>query len=856
MLLRISKLDASLARLDLVGAQARGLVDARDRSLPIVDGWVLATGAFKAAVDSLPTGHDPATLLKSISRNSWAKKAARARQRLLDAPLPEGVQAEIDEIWEEIYEQAPWGVMARTSSTCEDEGVSWMAGIDAVRIGIHSHSELEEAIKSLWAGVFFEYSLRYLRGQGLRDIAIAVVIQPMKEVEASVTLLTRGPSSAMFGDQAVCAMIAGPGLAALVADTPRDTICASLRGTLRQSSTAHKPYTITSDSRAGLARTPVPSDRATRCSVSAALIESFVQLARSYDGTPRELEILVQNEGARVAAVRRLGGLGFPRGGTASTVWSRVLLSDLLPRRPSPLAWSLITELARDDLIVVLRKLGLKAPGNLPLFRRIQGMPYLNLSSWLPSLAALPAIRHSSAVERLPPPARALLENQTTLDLQDPSLMRIGITFLRLRTRHQRLLGELEQFETKASNRVDWFEEMDLGILPDDALATTLLEVGALYRRSMANLISSAVGELEVDILERALVSRFAPEVQTSALFTLGTSATLEHVLRLSRLAETARDDSVFLDWLKGSPGDLATAPKGQALDELQRFIELDGFRGFDDQDPASPRWSERTHWLLTLLRSLVHEAPNTERLLSAARSRADRDLATLEAHLSRPHREVYARLRTQHMLLASARDRARSWLARSSQLLRQVTFEVDERLRRLDETLPQGAAFFCSMPELREAVSKARADLGPVVRSRIEHAELFASRPALPQVFWGAPLRELLPIDLGPLQGLGVSPGVAKGPVRILKEASDFERVRFGDVLVVASLSLEFCLVFPVCAAVVATEGGRLGKGALVARELGIPAVVSVAGASTLLCEGEEVRVDGTAGRIERSRS
>jgi pyruvate,water dikinase len=100
--------------------------------------------------------------------------------------------------------------------------------------------------------------------------------------------------------------------------------------------------------------------------------------------------------------------------------------------------------------------------------------------------------------------------------------------------------------------------------------------------------------------------------------------------------------------------------------------------------------------------------------------------------------------------------------------------------------------------------------------------------------------------------RGLGCSPGIVRGGVRVV---TDPRSVDVGEraVLVAAHTDPGWVLVFPSALAVVVERGSPLSHAAIVARELGIPAVVSVAGASSWLADGDWVEVDGTAGVVRR---
>ena len=97
---------------------------------------------------------------------------------------------------------------------------------------------------------------------------------------------------------------------------------------------------------------------------------------------------------------------------------------------------------------------------------------------------------------------------------------------------------------------------------------------------------------------------------------------------------------------------------------------------------------------------------------------------------------------------------------------------------------------------------------------------------------------------------GVPASPGVVTGTVRVLHDPS--EPVRRGDVLVCETTSPAWTHHLSLAGAVVTETGNLLAHAAIVAREFGIPAVVSVTGATTVLVEGSTVTVDGWRGTIE----
>jgi pyruvate,water dikinase len=101
---------------------------------------------------------------------------------------------------------------------------------------------------------------------------------------------------------------------------------------------------------------------------------------------------------------------------------------------------------------------------------------------------------------------------------------------------------------------------------------------------------------------------------------------------------------------------------------------------------------------------------------------------------------------------------------------------------------------------------------------------------------------------------GTPSSPGRATGPARLVHDVDDFAGVQRGDVLVCRTTDPAWTPLFAVVAAVVTETGGQLSHAAIVAREMGIPAVVGAAGALARVPSGRPVVVDGSRGTVSQA--
>ena len=100
-------------------------------------------------------------------------------------------------------------------------------------------------------------------------------------------------------------------------------------------------------------------------------------------------------------------------------------------------------------------------------------------------------------------------------------------------------------------------------------------------------------------------------------------------------------------------------------------------------------------------------------------------------------------------------------------------------------------------------------------------------------------------------LRGRAVSPGVVRGRARVVRTLAEADRLQPGEVLVAEGTQPPWTPLFTIARAVVTETGGILSHTAVVAREYGLPAVVGVENATTLLRDGQMLEVDGNRGTV-----
>jgi pyruvate,water dikinase len=100
-------------------------------------------------------------------------------------------------------------------------------------------------------------------------------------------------------------------------------------------------------------------------------------------------------------------------------------------------------------------------------------------------------------------------------------------------------------------------------------------------------------------------------------------------------------------------------------------------------------------------------------------------------------------------------------------------------------------------------------------------------------------------------LEGLGASPGLAVGIVKLVADVKELYRVKDGDIMVTRMTSPDYVPAMKRAKAIVTDEGGATCHAAIVSRELGIPCVVGTREATKVLKDGQEISVDAIRGMV-----
>jgi pyruvate,water dikinase len=745
--------------------------------------------------------------------------AARARLREL-------VAASYDDLARRVGEIEP-RVAVRSSAIGEDSGGDSFAGQHETVLDVGGVDAIVDALLECWRSVYSERAAAYRKQRGIAGVPrIAVLVQLMVPADASAIAFSADPVN---GARDVVVVNAARGLGDAIASG-----------------------TITPDSYTVRKRDLVITSRA--CADGAALpdhdIVAIARLAIQLEtlmGGPVDVECALRDGELHLLQCRPITTLAeeFP------VTWD--------DPEDAKLTWE------REDSHFdrVLGPLAIEFIRNGPDF----GIRARFLEIGFPML-----VRHLAFNGRFYASSKPLVPaDELPAKLTEMLTLRRGLGRT-LRARWD------DEFVPELRGHYEWMRRLDFDATTPTASADAWLEAWRRLNRIWTiHFIVTGSSYPVMEELAQTYEQLVGGNGGEAFVVTQGLAPSLQRLERdLCELADVARALQAVRDAIaqgERSPDVLAGLAGGERFAEaLRDFLTRHGDVGQETFDLASAPWRDDPARLLTILAHRLaggREHPDVR--FARVRALGEETLARARARLAdRP--EDLARFEEVVAAALSAgplTEEHNYWIDRVSQAhARRLALAAGRRLVRDGSLDALDEVFLLYAPEVADALRAPRALRDLVARRRAELARwqrlnapptVGAPAVAPPTVTPGVAL-ERVDFDhvvtqegTNLLKGVTASPGVARGPARLIADQGEFSKMREGDVLVCRQSTASWVPLYTMAAAVVTELGGSLCHAAVVAREFGIPAVVAVGGALSSLSDGEPLEVDASAGTVRR---
>ncbi|MDG4809848.1 phosphoenolpyruvate synthase [Micromonospora sp. WMMD1120] len=842
-----------------VGGKAAHLGElSRIDGIRVPAGFCVTTAAFRRVVADVPSIDDRLDRLSRLDpgdRDAVRVLSAEIRSSIEQAPVPDELAGAITRAVASYGEQAAYAV--RSSATAEDTPTASFAGQQDTYLNVVGAEAVLRHVSRCWASLFTERAVVYRLRNGVdhRAAQMAVVVQRMVVPEAAGILFTADP---VTGNRRVATVDASFGLGeALVSGLVNPDVFTVRDGEVVAATVAVKQRAVAAVPGGGTREVAIDGRRQEQPALTHEQVVRLVRLGRRVEarfGRPQDIEWCLVDDEFQIVQSRPITTL-FPvpqAGDQEYHVYLSVGHQQMMTDAMRPLGISMWQLTAMAPMLEAGGRLFVDATGLLasptgrvgfldmvdtsdPLMadalRTLLDRPDViptntgdggpaRLPTDAPSIATDPAIV-ADLIERNEASVAALRRDIATV--RGPALF----DFLRdAFEEHKRVLAEpLNMQAIMAGMQATWWL--------NDRLREWLGEKNAADTLTLSA-PGNITSEMGLALLDVADVIRPHPEV---VAFLAGV------------------EDDGFLDELPKLPGGV------EARDAIEAYLDRYGMRCVGEIDITRPRWSEHPRTLVPVLLDNV-------RLFEPGAAR--RRFAEGEQRARQKAREVLAGLRalpdgeqkaaeTERMI-----DRVRTFIGYREYpkygivsrylVYKQALLAEAERLVRAGALTELDDVFYLTFDEFEEVVRTRRVD-DELVRQR---REAFRAYQALtpPRVLTsdgeavtGAYRRDDVPA--GALVGMPVSAGTVEGRARVIVDMAQAD-LEAGDILVTAHTDPSWTPLFVGIAGLVTEVGGLMTHGAVIAREYGLPAVVSVLDATRLIQDGQRIRVHGSDGYVE----
>jgi pyruvate,water dikinase len=743
------------------------------------------------------------------------------------------------------------GPYAVRSSAREEDGARYAhAGQYLTELGVPAE-RVSAAAARVWASGFAENVARYRAARGL-DAELdppAVIVQRMIEPRAAGIAFSADPVTGEPGT-AVVSAVAGRADRLAAGELDGETYRVSTEGEVTTALNGSRALTD-DDGRA---------------------VAALARAVAARLGAPQDIEWAFDGDALYLLQARPITTLAATKTDEAAPapIWDNSNIVESYPGVVAPLTLSFARYAYAHAYRAFARLMGVStsrieatADAFDELLGRIDGRVYYNLLNWYRVLALFPGFKANRAFMeqmmgvgeplpaalalRIAPPAHGFVPK--ALDTARLAAVGLGLVFHAL---------ALER--TSAKFRVRLAQAL---AVPDAAIdAMSAAALAAEYRRAEALLLTRWDAPLINDFLcmiafgasRKALESWAGADglaLHGDVLIGQGDIVSAEPARRIRAMGILARAHPEILDRLaEGESAALAAAPALAA--EIESYVATFGDRCVQELKLESPTLHEDPS---PLLKAVAAAARAPERAAPPAPQRPDARLAALFA--GRPVKRALA-----GWLLARARARVRD-----RENLRFERTRLFGRVRRVFRALGRrlGESDALARPEdvfyltVEEALAAAERGADPTTlkasaaRRRAEDAASL-QRPDPPERIEAGRALAATPADVDARvrQGIACCSGVATGRARVILDPRA-EALAPGEILVARSTDPGWIAAFANAAGVITERGSLLSHSAIVAREMGIPCVVALKGATDWLKSGDLVRLDGGAGSVER---
>ncbi|GAA0253919.1 phosphoenolpyruvate synthase [Haladaptatus pallidirubidus] len=885
----ISLSDSEATTHDLVGGKGANLAQLVAAGVPVPEGFCVTTHVFRELIDDEQTREliDEISELDLEDSAAVSDKGAALRHRIEELNISTEIREEIESALSKIGNGSEITYAVRSSATAEDLPDASFAGQQETSLNVQGVEDIVDSIRSCMASLFTDRAIAYRTKNQIPhdDVALAVVVQRMINPEVSGILFTADP---MTGNRYTTTIEAGLGLgeAFVSGEATTDSIRVDTQTEeILDYEIGDQQIAIYPHPESGTETIELPLSKRTTRVLTDEQVRTLVAVGKEISNlfeSPQDIEWCLEDGEVYVVQSRPITSLfPVPSPGPKDDqlhVYVSLGHAQAFAEAMPPLVrdiWMAYTQTTFEEFgFGSDTQWAAEAGGRVYMdvtkllqIRALQDLlPKQLAATSEPMGAALEDIVHRrgnefftkrSATEKLAAIPGLATAAWTGTKTSRPLLIAMASGFLGA------FIGTPAPPESEEAKWKAWGMNIATQVRAPDNLAER--------SHAIFNLLDEAIKFPSTGPLLAAITAgiwleqRFPNNAEDVSAIERGFPHELvtRINLGLGDLADIARDNPAVADALQrdASLEELKSVEGGENfIAALDKYLDEFGHRATGEIDISRPRWSEDPSGLLATVRANLEYGEKEEhrehiRELESEASEAAKRLEELADHgvLGSVRKRLIRQLIRTYRGYIQTREYPKQGSAYMFASWRDTLCDVGEQFVSEGKLADPDDVWFLRKEELFAALEGGSIDVN--VKDRRAEFERYASMDAPPVLTseGEAPSGHIKRTDVpdGALVGTGVSGGIVEGVARVVRDPAE-ETFKKGEILIAPSSDPGWTPLFLNAAGMVVEVGGQMSHGALVAREYGLPAVVSVPEATRRIETGQRVRVNGTDGFVE----
>ncbi|GEP98484.1 phosphoenolpyruvate synthase [Chitinophaga cymbidii] len=845
-------------KLTLAGGKGANLGElSRIRGIQVPAGFCITTEAYKK-INSRELDHllDELTHFKAEDRKQISAVSAKIRMIIESTPIPADIAEEIAVYLAKFDEHDAFAV--RSSATAEDLPAASFAGQQDTYLNITGKAAILQHINKCWASLFTDRAVIYRIQNGFdhRQVYLAVIVQQMVFPQASGIMFTADP---VTSSRKVLSIDAGFGLGeALVAGLVSADCYKVQDDQIIDKMIANKKLAVHPLKEGGTETQPVSPDQQKAQTLTDLQILQLARIGRQIEahfGCPQDIEWCLADDVFYMVQSRPVTTLyPIPEADDREnhvyiSVGHQQMMTD--PIKPLGLSFYLLVtpapmRQAGGRLFVDVTNMLASPAGRKTL------LDSAGKSDPLIKDALMTVMERTNFIKPAPDDADKVprsLRSQPPVE-NDPA---IAADLIRA---NQASVETLKQ-NIRAKSGPELFDfiledikELKRILFDPQNVAVIMAGINA------ASWINEKMEEWLGEMNAADTLSQSVPNNVTS-----------EMGLALLDVADAIRPYPAVIDYLQHVKDDgfrdgLEKLDGGpEARSAIDAYLDKYGMRCVGEIDITRTRWSEKPATLIPMILSNIRNfAPNaSQQRFEQGRQEALKKEQELLDRLKQLPDGAQKAGEAKHMIdqirnFAGYREYPKYGIVSRYFVYKQALLKEAAQLVQAGIMHEKEDIYYLSFEELHETVRTRKLD-GQIIPQRKEawkrYEKLTPPRVITSdgEIITGRYKRENLPANA--IIGLPVSSGVIEGRARVILDMEDAD-LEEGDILVTTFTDPSWTPLFVSVKGLITEVGGLMTHGAVIAREYGLPAVVGVENATTLIKDGQRIRVHGTEGYVE----